>query len=92
MTLYLPPYPPFLNPIEESFSAWRWKVYDPQPLECATLLRAMDEACDDIGVDQCQAWIRHVKRFLSKVHEHDDIHCDVDENLWPNDQDRLDLN
>ena len=25
--LYLPPYSPFLNPIEELFSAWRWKVY-----------------------------------------------------------------
>ena len=27
---FLTPYP-FLNPIEESFSAWRWKVYDRQP-------------------------------------------------------------
>ena len=26
--LYLPPYSPFLNPIEDFFSAWRWKVYD----------------------------------------------------------------
>ena len=24
--LFLPPYSPFLNPIEEFFSAWRWKV------------------------------------------------------------------
>lgn len=30
--LYLPPYSPFLSPIEEFFSAWRWKVYDRQPL------------------------------------------------------------
>ena len=29
--LFLPPYSPFLNPIEELFSAWRWKVYDHQP-------------------------------------------------------------
>ncbi len=65
----LPTYSPFLNPIEEFFSAWRWKVYDRQPLERDTLLRAMDEACDDISVDQCQAWIRHAKRFFSKVHE-----------------------
>ena len=28
---FLPPYSPFLNPIEELFSAWRWKVYDRQP-------------------------------------------------------------
>ncbi len=28
---YLPPYSPFLNPIEEFFSSWRWKVYDRHP-------------------------------------------------------------
>ena len=31
MVLYLPPYSPFLNPIEEFFSAWMWKVYDHHP-------------------------------------------------------------
>jgi len=31
MNLYLPPYSPFLNPIEDFFSSWRWKVYDRQP-------------------------------------------------------------
>ncbi|KAJ8008780.1 hypothetical protein DPEC_G00081970, partial [Dallia pectoralis] len=92
MTLYLPPYSPFLNPIEELFSAWRWKVYDRQPLERATLLQAMDYACEDINVDQCQAWIRHAKRFFPRCLNNEDIHCDVDENLWPNAQDRLDPN
>ncbi len=29
--VYLPPYSPFLNPIEEFFSAWRWRVYDRRP-------------------------------------------------------------
>lgn len=57
-TLYLPPYSPFLNPIEEFFSTWRWKVYDRRPHEQATLLQAMDDACNDITADQCQAWIR----------------------------------
>ena len=48
---FLPPYSPFLNPIEEFFSAWRWKVYDRQPHTQMTLLAAMDAA-----------WIRHSKR------------------------------
>ncbi|XP_057198986.1 40S ribosomal protein S24 isoform X2 [Triplophysa rosa] len=26
--VFLPPYSPFLNPIEEYFSAWRWRVYE----------------------------------------------------------------
>ncbi|XP_034147992.1 uncharacterized protein LOC117594488 [Esox lucius] len=92
MTLYLPPYSPFLNPIEGFFSAWRWKVYDRHPLERATLLQAMDDACDDINVDQCQAWIRHAKRFFPRCLNNENIHCDVDENLWPNAQDRLEPN
>ncbi len=42
---FLSPYSPFLNPIEEFFSAWRWKVYDRQPHTQMTLLAAMDAAC-----------------------------------------------
>ncbi len=29
MSLFVAPYSPFLNPIEEFFSAWRWKVFWP---------------------------------------------------------------
>ncbi|KAK0132994.1 hypothetical protein N1851_031640 [Merluccius polli] len=39
--LFLPPYSPFLNPIEEFFSAWRWKAYDHQPHDQMSLLEAM---------------------------------------------------
>jgi hypothetical protein len=52
--LYLPSYTPFLNSIEESFSSWWWNAYNRNPRERATLLLAMDEACDDINADQCQ--------------------------------------
>ena len=48
----LPPYSPFLNPIEEFFSAWRWKVYDRQPHARMPLLQAMEEACGDIDMGQ----------------------------------------
>lgn len=49
--VYLPPYSPFLNPIEEFFSAWRWRVYDCQPHACMPLLNAMEQACGDTGVN-----------------------------------------
>lgn len=52
----------------------------------------MNEAFDDINADQCQAWISHVKRFFLRCMNNEDIHCDVDENLWPNAQDRLHAN
>ncbi len=46
--LYLPPYSPFLNPIEEFFSAWRWKVYDLRLQAEVPLIQAMEEACDQM--------------------------------------------
>ena len=43
LVVYLPPYSPFLNPIEEFFSAWRWKVYDRNPQMRIPLLQAMED-------------------------------------------------
>ncbi len=55
---FLPPYSPFLNPIEEFFSAWRWKVYDLRPQVQMSLLNGMDAACEDITADHCRGWVR----------------------------------
>ena len=63
-----------------------------RPHEQATLLQAMDDACNDITADQCQAWIRHAQRFFPRCLANENIHCDVDENLWANPQDRVDGN
>ena len=63
--VFLPPYSPFLNPIEELFSSRRWKVYDRRPYERVTLLQAMEEACEDIQDAACQAWIRPRKTVFS---------------------------
>ncbi|XP_059896427.1 uncharacterized protein LOC132448892 [Gadus macrocephalus] len=66
--LYLPPYSPFLNPIEEFFSAWRWKVYDLRLQAEVPLIQAMEEACDQMEVAAMQGWIHSsFKTFLSKV-------------------------
>ncbi len=37
---FFPSYSPFLNPIEEFYSAWRWKVYVGQPHTQMTLLHS----------------------------------------------------
>jgi hypothetical protein len=66
-------------------------VYDRHSHERATLL-AMGEACDNINEEQCQARIRHGKIFVQQYMNNEDIHCDADENVWPNTQDRLDAN
>ena len=81
--LYLPPYSPFLNPIEEFFSAWRWKVYDLRLQAEVPLIQAMEEACDQMEVVAMQGWIRHSRRFFPRCLANDNIACDVDEILWP---------
>lgn len=81
--VYLPPYSPFLNPIEEFFSTWRWKVYDRQPYARMPLLQAMEEACGDIDAASVQGWMRHSRRFFPRCLARDNIACDVDEVLWP---------
>lgn len=84
LNVCLPPYSPFLNPIEEFFSSWRWKVYDRQPYTRENLIRAMELACADIPVEAFQGWIRHSRAFFPRCLARDNIACDVDEVMWPN--------
>lgn len=86
--IFLPAYSPFLNPIEEFFSAWRWKVYDREPYMRVHLLQAMEEACLDVSVDACQGWIRHARGFYPRCLARANIACDVDEILWPDPEQR----
>ncbi len=81
--LYLPPSSPFLNRIEEFFSAWRWKVYDLRPYHRVPLIQAMEQARDHIEAASVQGWIRHTRRFFQRCLANEDIACDVDEILWP---------
>ncbi|XP_041118603.1 uncharacterized protein LOC121322555 [Polyodon spathula] len=90
IVLYLPPYFPFLNPIEEFFSAWRWKVYDHHPLPCMPLLQAMEDACGEVDVGAFGGWIRHSRRFFPRCLARDNIACDVDGVLWPDQNRRRD--
>ncbi|KAL4003969.1 receptor-type tyrosine-protein phosphatase U [Sarotherodon galilaeus] len=85
--VYLPPYSPFLNPIEEFFSAWRWRVYDRQPHARMPLLQA---ACGDIQVTAIHGWFRHARGYFPRCLAGEDIACDVDEVLWPDPNRRRD--
>ena len=88
--LYLPPYTPFLNPIEDFFSAWRWRVYDRQPHACMPLLQAMEQACGDIDLGSIHGWIRHTRQYFPQSLAGENIACDVDEILWPDPNRRQD--
>uniref|UniRef100_A0A1A8IV12 DDE superfamily endonuclease n=1 Tax=Nothobranchius kuhntae TaxID=321403 RepID=A0A1A8IV12_NOTKU len=88
---FLPPYTPFLNPTEEFFSSWRWKVYDRHPHTQMALLAAMDAACDDITAESCRGWIRHSRRYFPRCIDRADIPCDADENVWADRRERVDM-
>ncbi|KAL0147626.1 hypothetical protein M9458_057068 [Cirrhinus mrigala] len=79
--LYLPPYSPFLNPIEEFFAAWRWNVYDLRLQAEVPLIQAMEEAWDQMEVAAIQGWIRHSRCFFPRCLANDNIACDADEIL-----------
>ena len=81
--LYLPPYSLFLNPIDEFFLAWWWKVYDLRPQAQVPLIQDMEKACDQIDAAAVQGWIQHSRRFFPHCFANEDIACDVDEILWP---------
>ena len=66
-------------------------MYDRQPHTQMTLLAAMDAACEDITVDACRGWIRHSKRFFPRCIGRENIRCDVDENMWVDRQEHLDV-
>ncbi|KAK0149245.1 hypothetical protein N1851_010227 [Merluccius polli] len=78
---FLPAYSPFLNAIEEFFSAWRWKVYNHRLYDQMPLIDAMTAAAQEIGAEECQGWIRHTRRFFPRCIARENIACDVDENL-----------
>lgn len=65
-----------------------WKVYDRHPHTQMALLAAMDAACDDITAE---SWIPHSRRYFPHCIARDEIRCDVDEIMWPDREERLDV-
>lgn len=49
----------------------------------------MDEARNDVPLDQCQAWNRHSRRFFPRCLARENLNCGEGENLWPNPHDRI---
>lgn len=59
---FLSPHSSFLNPTEEIFSSWRWKVDYHQPDEQMSLLDTMNAGCLDISAEAGQGCIRYGKQ------------------------------
>lgn len=64
--LFMPPYSPFLNPIEECWSKIKSNIKR-NPLDKAdTLTSRLPEACGPITVKDCQGWVRHAETFWDR--------------------------
>lgn len=75
---FLPPYSPFLNQLKTSA-----QHADGRSMITSYIFRW---PCENVTADTCRGWIRHSKSFSPWCIAREDIHCDVDESLWPNRQ------
>lgn len=65
-------------------------MYEHHAQDQRSLLHAMDAACEDITENQCRGWLRHARRFYPRCIAKENIRCEVDENLWPDREQRVD--
>jgi len=63
---YLPPYSPFLNPIEKVFSVWKNKVNRGQARDEPHLKIMINTTFTEITPDQCGAFFRNMLGYLRK--------------------------
>ena len=65
--VFLPPYSPFLNPIEEFFSKFKGLVKRTRMMDNETLnQRIVDVSYNDITADNCRAWVQHSLEYQQK--------------------------
>ena len=69
----LPPYSPFLNPIEEVFAQCKNSVPRKQTHSNEALQAAMDESADEITPDNLLAYYNHTVDFLVPCISRNDI-------------------
>jgi transposase len=63
---YLPPYSPFLNPIENLFSQWKQMVRSSDPNNEALLFSIIDDTFQQITQNNCANYYRHMLNVLSR--------------------------
>ena len=64
--LYLPPYSPFLNPIENVFSKWKNTVVRSEAKCESDLLKLIEEGFNSISCDDCSGYYGKMLRYIAK--------------------------
>lgn len=70
---YLPPYSPFLNPIENMFAKWKEIVGRARPKKETELMRAIKDGSDLITREDCEGYYRNMLRYVRKCCNGDEI-------------------
>jgi transposase len=73
LLLFLPPYSPFLNPIENMFSKWKQGVCASRPVGEVQLMEHIDNGARFITAEDCSAYYRHMLTFIARSMRHEVI-------------------
>lgn len=65
--LFLPPYSPQLNPIEETFGVWKGYIRAQNCNDSDQLLDAIQTSSTKITSTHCKAFYQHMRKFLIKA-------------------------
>ena len=64
--LYLPPYSPFLNPIENMFSKWKNIVRRANPENENDLMTAIENGASLITFQDCEGYVRNMWEYINR--------------------------
>ena len=64
--LYLPPYSPFLNPIENAFLKWKQSIIQSKPENENDLISLLSRVNDLITPEDCAGFYRNMMRYISQ--------------------------
>lgn len=62
--IFLPPYSPFLNPIENLFNQWKQKIKRRQPSSKEELNVAINESVQEISRENCSNYFRNMQTYI----------------------------
>jgi len=65
--LFLPPYSPQLNPIEELFSVWKGKIRAQNANSTEELMQAIENAHLELTTEHCAAFYDRMQGFIAKA-------------------------
>ena len=71
--LFLPPYSPFLNPIENMFAKWKTLIRGSKPTSEQHLFELIDSCSHEISSENCSGFFRNVFTFLPKCLNKEEI-------------------